>query len=148
MNRLAIIVLAIVVVGVATAWRLFLPLGNAGAPTGRADGAALYAQFCAQCHGAQLEGQPDWRRRLANGRLPAPPHNASGHTWHHPEEQLFGITKFGIGAFAPPGYESDMPAFEGALSDDQIRAILGFIRDSWPPEIRASYERISRQAKP
>jgi hypothetical protein len=45
--------------------------------------------------GANLEGQPNWKERQANGRLPAPPHDASGHTWHHPDAQLFGITKQG-----------------------------------------------------
>jgi cytochrome c5 len=43
-------------------------------------GKRLYAANCAGCHGAELEGQPDWMKRLPNGRLPAPPHAASGHT--------------------------------------------------------------------
>src|SRR5919106_825466 len=37
-----------------------------------AEGKAIYSQYCARCHGANLEGQPDWRRRLPSGRLPAP----------------------------------------------------------------------------
>jgi len=95
-------------------------------------GAAVYAQHCAACHGAKLEGQPNWRQRLANGRMPAPPHDESGHTWHHPPEVLFGITKFGlVPPFAPPGYESDMPAFAGKLSDSEIRAVLAFIESHW-----------------
>ena len=57
-----------------------------------AEGAQLYAQHCASCHGSQLEGQPNWRERLPNGRLPAPPHDDSGHTWHHPDHVLFAIT--------------------------------------------------------
>ena len=43
-------------------------------------GQQLYADNCASCHGASLEGQPDWRRRLDTGRMPAPPHDDSGHT--------------------------------------------------------------------
>jgi hypothetical protein len=58
-------------------------------------GARVYAQHCASCHGSKLEGQPDWRQRLPNGRMPAPPHDESGHTWHHPDHVLFGITKLG-----------------------------------------------------
>ncbi len=58
-------------------------------------GAKVYAQHCALCHGANLEGQPNWRQALPNGRLPAPPHDESGHTWHHPDDVLFGITKLG-----------------------------------------------------
>src|SRR5205807_2276140 len=44
-----------------------------------ARGKAIYAEHCAACHGANLEGQANWRSRLPNGRLPAPPHDASGH---------------------------------------------------------------------
>jgi len=99
-------------------------------------GAKLYAEHCAACHGARLEGQPDWRERLPSGRLPAPPHDATGHTWHHPDEVLFAITKQGFAPpVAPPGYESDMPAFGGVLSDDEIRAVLAYIKSQWPKEI-------------
>ena len=81
-------------------------------------GSQVYAQNCASCHGANLEGQPDWRRRLENGRMPAPPHDESGHTWHHSDQDLFDITKLGVGGVVA-GYESDMPAFEGLLSDQE-----------------------------
>ena len=94
-------------------------------------GAKIYAQHCASCHGAKLEGQPEWRRRLPNGRMPAPPHDESGHTWHHPDGVLFGITKNGIGPYAPAGYESDMPAFAGKLSDDEIWAALAYVKSHW-----------------
>jgi mono/diheme cytochrome c family protein len=95
-------------------------------------GARVYAQQCAACHGAKLEGQPDWRKRLANGRLPAPPHDESGHTWHHPDRLLFGITKNGlVPPYAPKDYESDMPAFGGKLSDEEIWAVLAYIKSHW-----------------
>ncbi|MBI4755707.1 MAG: c-type cytochrome [Betaproteobacteria bacterium] len=101
-----------------------------------ARGGQLYAAHCAACHGANLEGQPDWRRRLPSGRMPAPPHDDSGHTWHHPDEVLFGITREGLvpGRYAPPGYQSDMPAFGAVLSDDDIRAVLSFIQSRWSQE--------------
>ena len=97
-----------------------------------AAGAKVYAQHCAQCHGGKLDGQPNWRGRLPNGRVPAPPHDESGHTWHHPDNVLFAITKNGlVPPYAPPGYESDMPAFRGAVSDDEIWAVLAFIKSHW-----------------
>jgi mono/diheme cytochrome c family protein len=97
-----------------------------------ATGARVYAQHCAQCHGGKLEGQPDWRGRLPNGRMPAPPHDESGHTWHHPDNVLFAITKNGlVPPYAPPGYESDMPGFRGTLSDDEIWSVLAFIKSHW-----------------
>ena len=96
-----------------------------------ARGGKLYAQHCAACHGAKLEGQPNWRQPLPNGRMPAPPHDESGHTWHHTDAVLFGITKHGMAGYAPPGYQSDMPAFAGTLSDDEIRAVLAYIASHW-----------------
>jgi mono/diheme cytochrome c family protein len=107
-------------------------------------GAEVYARHCASCHGANLEGQPDWRERLPSGRLPAPPHDASGHTWHHADEHLFGITKHGLAAYAPPGYESDMPAFAGVLSDAEIHAVLAFIKSRWPEPIRAKQAQVDK----
>ena len=98
-------------------------------------GQEIYAARCASCHGADLEGQPDWKRRLDTGRMPAPPHDQSGHTWHHADRVLFQITKLGVGAIVP-GYESDMPAFEGMLSDAEIAAVLAWIKNSWPERQR------------
>ena len=64
--------------------------------------------------------------------MPAPPHDESGHTWHHPDNVLFAITKNGlVPPYAPSGYESDMPAFRGRLSDDEIWAVLAFIKSQW-----------------
>lgn len=114
-----------------------------------ARGKAIYDRYCAACHGASLEGQPNWELRLANGRLPAPPHDASGHTWHHPDSVLFGITKFGLvpGKYAPPKYESDMPAFGQQLSDEEIWAVLAYIKSTWPDKILAAQVNITRNAK-
>jgi len=111
-------------------------------------GARVYAQQCAACHGAKLEGQPEWRRRLPNGRLPAPPHDETGHTWHHPDRVLFAITKNGlVPPYAPPAYESDMPAFAGRLNDDEIWAVLAFIKSRWTdPEVRAARAQRSANA--
>jgi len=112
-----------------------------------AQGQTLYREQCAACHGANLEGQPNWWERQPNGRLPAPPHDASGHTWHHPDDVLFGITKHGLAPYAPPGYESDMPAFDGKLTDDEIRAVLAYIKSQWPPEIQERQKAMTEQAK-
>lgn len=105
-------------------------------------GKSVYGKQCASCHGANLEGQPNWKERLPNGKLPAPPHDVSGHTWHHSDQQLFDITKYGLAKFAGPAYQTDMPKFEGALSDDEIRAVIGFIKSAWPDRQREAQERI------
>jgi len=100
-----------------------------------AEGRRLYDLQCAICHGADLEGQPNWQTRTADGRLPAPPHDATGHTWHHPDQDLLVIVRDGLAAIAP-GYESAMPAFGGVLTDGQITAILAFIKSTWPARER------------
>src|SRR5688500_20019378 len=60
-----------------------------------AQGHALYGAHCAKCHGKNLEGQPNWRTPLPSGRLPAPPHDKTGHTWHHADDALSGLPKLG-----------------------------------------------------
>lgn len=111
-------------------------------------GAKVYAQQCAVCHGAKLEGQPNWRRRLPNDRLPAPPHDESGHTWHHPDHVLFAITKNGlVPPYAPKDYESDMPAFAGKLSDEEIWAVLAYLKTHWTSaDVLAARAEITRNA--
>ena len=113
-----------------------------------ARGTTVYAQYCAACHGPRLKGQPNWQEKLPSGRMPAPPHDASGHTWHHPDGILFGITKYGLvpGKYAPPKYESDMPAFGTQLADRDIWAVLAFIKSTWPGEIRAAQAEVTRNA--
>jgi mono/diheme cytochrome c family protein len=103
-------------------------------------GERLYQENCASCHGANLEGQPDWRSRLPNGRLPAPPHDATGHTWHHTDRVPLDIGTRGPAAIVGNGYESDMPGFEEVLTDEEITAIIDYIKSTWPDRIRASQE--------
>jgi mono/diheme cytochrome c family protein len=141
------IVAAAVLLGVL-AWWQFFPHPSAPTAAARlASGKTNYDAQCAACHGANLEGQPDWRNRLPNGRLPAPPHDASGHTWHHADQDLFALTKHGLAPFAPPGYQSDMPAFAGTLTDQEIRDVLAYIKSTWPPEIQAQQTGITQKSR-
>jgi mono/diheme cytochrome c family protein len=114
------------------------PVTSAQLPLGK----ELYAENCASCHGANLEGQPDWKRRLDTGRMPAPPHDKTGHTWHHSDRNLFVITKGGVAAVVP-GYVSDMPAFGEVLTDAEIAAILAYIKSTWPERQRVFQAKVS-----
>lgn len=111
-------------------------------------GRALYDVNCAKCHGKNLEGQPNWKVPLASGRLPAPPHNKSGHTWHHTDSAIAGITKLGLKPFAGDNYESDMPAFGAILSDDEIEEILTYIKSTWPEREQTYQQQRTQQANP
>lgn len=109
-----------------------------------AAGAAIYRAYCASCHGADLEGQPDWRTRLPTGRLPAPPHDESGHTWHHPDDVLLVIVRDGPAFYAAVGVETDMPAFGNVLSEEDMAAVLAYIKSTWPPHIQARQSQANR----
>lgn len=94
-------------------------------------GAALYSQFCASCHKADLTGEPDWKTPNEDGSYRAPPHDGSGHTWHHSDQLLLTIIRDGL-----ESVESNMPTYAGTLTDAQIMSIVEFLKSSWPPEER------------
>lgn len=97
-----------------------------------ARGAELYATNCAACHGSELQGAPDWKRSLPDGSLPPPPHDSSGHTWHHPDRLLLDIMANG----GDPTLNSKMPAFGGYLTPEEMRSILEFIKSKWDKDAR------------
>ena len=104
-------------------------------PTLNADwvsqGETLYSQYCASCHGANLEGVPDWKIVRPDGKLLPPPHDSSGHTWHHPDGLLVSV----IAEEGDPSY-SDMPGFRDVLTEEEMNAVLTFIKNSWGQEER------------
>lgn len=104
------------------------------------NGQVQYGNQCASCHGADLEGQPDWRSPDENGVLPAPPHDETGHTWHHDNQLLFEYTRLGgeeaLAARGVMGFASGMPGFGDALADEDIWDILAYIRSTWPDRVQ------------
>ncbi len=109
-------------------------------------GQMIYKRFCSICHGINLQGQPDWRHRKSNGRLPAPPHDETGHTWHHADDILFGMIKKGlVPPYAPANYKSDMPAWESTLKDQDIWAVLAYIKSRWSAEARKFQEEANQK---
>lgn len=87
--------------------------------TAVARGARLYNRFCAACHGESLEGAPDWKQPLPDGSFPPPPHDATGHTWHHPDSLLLEIITEG----GDPAQRNDLLAFfKSTWSDEQRRS--------------------------
>ena len=105
-------------------------------------GAEIYAQYCAACHGINGEGQPNWKTRLEDGSFPPPPHDNSGHTWHHPDGQLKNIIANGEKDIFP---QSKMPAFGEQLSDEEIDAVLAYIKTWWGTEERGFQWQVTYQ---
>ena len=106
-------------------------------------GQKKYLQNCASCHGVKLEGQKNWQTRDEEGYLLAPPHDETGHTWHHTDEYLFLMTKYGIEKLIGKKYLNNMPAYEEILSDKEILAVLSFIKSTWPDRIKDIHNKIN-----
>ncbi len=123
---------------------IFLPDNGALVAMGK----ELYGANCASCHGVNLEGEADWKSPGPDGLLPAPPHDETGHTWHHPDAMLFGITKLGLAEIANlEDYETNMPVFKDIMSDEEIIAVFSYIKSTWPPDIRARHDEVNLRAQ-
>jgi|TARA_A100001011_G_scaffold225290_1_gene233290 mono/diheme cytochrome c family protein len=110
-------------------------------------GKSVYVQNCASCHGVKLEGQKDWMSRLPDGLMPAPPHDETGHTWHHSDKYLFMITKYGIEDIIGQNYANNMPAYENILSDKEIISVLSYIKSTWPNKVKKIHDQINDRQK-
>lgn len=112
-----------------------------------AQGQGLYAVHCASCHGFELEGAADWQLQNEDGTFRAPPHDASGHTWHHGDKTLLESIRLGGGRLSQGiGGVSEMPAFKDVLNEAQMSSILAYIKSTWPDDIRqVQWERTIRE---
>ena len=101
-------------------------------------GQAVYDANCVSCHAGPTGGKID--------DYP-PPHNANGHTWHHPDCFITRVTRDGISApsaLAPPGAPT-MPAFRDRLSADDIDAVVAYIKTLWTPPQRDAQASFTRE---
>jgi mono/diheme cytochrome c family protein len=101
-------------------------------------GADLYSRFCASCHGADLKGAADWQVMNADGSFPPPPHDSTGHTWHHGDGLLIDLIL--EGSEFP---QSRMPAFGDELTESDALSILEFFKSTWGPQERAVQWRVT-----
>ena len=99
-------------------------------------GRAIYQQYCASCHGANAEGAPNWQVRDQHGELPAPPHDAEGHTWRHSDAELHEMVSKGWRDLFNKTKRLTMPAFGDVLSPPQIRMVITYLKTLWTPEQR------------
>ncbi len=122
---------------------IFTGCGNSGAnqstpassPGLVEKGAVLYQANCLSCHGGSTGG---------NLRDIPPPHNANGHTWHHPDQQLIDIVLNGL-SFSVEGQQK-MPAFKDKLTEEDVKAILAYIKTWWTPKQRAWQATVTAQS--
>ena len=100
-------------------------------------GQEVYAENCAECHGENLEGEANWKKQNEDNSFRSPPHDTNGHTWHHGDGVLIESIELG-GARLPNniGGSSNMPAFNETLTEEEIVAVLTYIKSTWPEDIR------------
>lgn len=110
-----------------------------------AAGEVIYQENCASCHGANGEGEPNWKIPKEDGTYPAPPHTIDGHTWHHGDGMIFQIIKGGGDSLNIPKFKSGMPAFDETLSDEEIVAVMAYLKSLWPEEQRNFQAEVSQQ---
>ena len=121
-----------------------LPVQNEAAPpapdqTVMKSGAQIYADECAGCHGAQGKGQP--------GLIPALS-NAATVQQTDPTSLLRVVLRGArnVGTTSAPT-ASAMPAFGWILKDDQVAAVLTYIRNSWGNAAPAVSPNASKDAR-
>ena len=99
-------------------------------------GRQVYQATCVVCHGANAEGAPNWQTPDAQGNYLSPPHDDSGHTWHHSDRVLYEMIRDGMNDPLRPNSAFRMPAFGNRLSDAEIRAVIAYFQSLWSPEHR------------
>lgn len=101
-----------------------------------ARGKQIYQQYCAACHGANAEGAANWKTPDENLNYPPPPHDDTGHTWHHPDRVLYEIIRDGLRDPLRPAQPPRMKGFGDTLGDADIRAVLAYFKSLWTREHR------------
>ena len=101
-------------------------------------GFTLYKTNCAQCHGRNLQGQPLWHLQDGFEHQRAPAHDDTGHTWQHPDEDLFQMIRTGRFLNDLGKGASYMPAFGERLHDEEILEIISFIKSRWSLAMKVS----------
>ena len=99
-----------------------------------AAGRVVYQRQCAVCHGAHGEGARNWQQPDASGEMPAPPHDAHGHTWKHSDAMLFRVVQEGWRDPFNKTNRLTMPAFKGQLSRDDTVAVIAYLKTLWTPQ--------------
>jgi mono/diheme cytochrome c family protein len=91
-------------------------------------GARLYQEHCAQCHGPEAEGHPDWQNPQV---VAAPPLNGTGNEWKRKRSELVAVVKNGLSRDKEPV----MPPLGERLSEQEIEDIVAWFQALWPMDV-------------
>ena len=99
-------------------------------------GGKVYQQNCAQCHGVNAEGAPNWHLPGADGKYPPPALNGTAHAWHHPMPAHKHTIREGTLAIG-----GNMPAWKDKLSEQDIEDVIAWFQSKWPDELYQAWAR-------
>lgn len=109
-----------------------------------ANGAKLYQENCAQCHGPEAQGHPDWERGRKEGFAAAPPLNGTGTEVKLSQAQMIHIIRNGV-------TRDDalvMPAWQGRVADRDLEDIIAWYQALWSGEVYNKWRRANVEGAP
>jgi mono/diheme cytochrome c family protein len=109
-----------------------------------ANGAKLYQENCAQCHGPEAQGHPDWERGRKEGFAAAPPLNGTGTEVKLSQAQMIHIIRNGVTRDNIPL----MPAWQGRVADKDLEDIIAWFQALWPGEVYNKWRRAKLESAP
>lgn len=105
------------------------------------NGARLYQEYCAQCHGPEAQGHPDWQNPAVTA---APPLNGSGNEWKRSRSEIIAIIQNGITRQGEPV----MPAWKGRVADKDLDDLLTWMTALWPNDVYERWQALNAEPAP
>jgi len=115
-------------------------------PASVARGAALFAEHCAQCHGPQAQGHPDWQSAGSQEFAAAPPLNGTGNDVKRTRAEMAATIRNGVRRKADKA--DIMPAWKGRLTDRDIDDVINWAQSLWPAEVYEAWSKAQATTAP
>jgi len=107
-------------------------------------GAELFAEHCAQCHGPEGQGHPDWQTPSGDQFAAAPPLNGTGNDWKRTRAQLAAVIR--DGARRATDKAEIMPSWKGRLKEPDIEDVINYMQSLWPADIYEAWSKAQATA--
>ena len=107
-------------------------------------GAAVFQRNCAECHGPEAQGHPDWGSTATGQKkayVVAPPLNGAGVTWKRSRQDIKNIIKQGVIKENVPV----MPAWKGRVDEQELDDVVTWFQALWPPEVYNRWQKAQAQ---
>lgn len=100
----------------------------------------VYTKECAVCHGAALEGNPEWRQSLFGNLDHAPPLDGRGRATEQPDRTLIKTIRRGV----TPGEGHIGTLKTSRFTEQEAREMLQWIKRHWSKRERRSQSRLTK----